>query len=40
MPILWYEEMFAERRRPFCGPITYPKCAHRIGRQKEAKREK
>ena len=40
MPILWYEEMFAERPRLFCGPMTYQKCAHRMGRKKEARREK
>ena len=40
MPILWYQEMFAESCGPFCGYIIYQKCAHRIGKQKEAKREK
>ena len=40
MPVLWYQEVFAERRRPFCGPISYQKIAHCIGRQKEANREK
>ena len=40
MPILWYQEMFAESRGPFCGHIIYQKCARRIGKQKEAKCEK
>ena len=40
MPILWYQEMFAESSRPFCGLISYQKIAHCNGKQKEANREK